>query len=84
MTEREDAIRRIEKVIQMTHEKSLTVTIPKYTAELVVSLLKNQPPIYSDLEMLKRLFMHDYFTHHEYRVVEKRILEKKEKQNETD
>ena len=44
MTEREDAIRRIKTVLQLTHTKSLTVTIPRYTAELVVSMLKEQEP----------------------------------------
>ena len=42
MTDREDAIKRIERVIQMTNKGSITVTIPKYTAELVVSMLKEQ------------------------------------------
>ena len=40
MTEREDAISRIERVIQRTNNSSITVTIPKYTARLVVALLK--------------------------------------------
>lgn len=40
--EREDAIRRIKTVLQLTHTKSLTVTIPRYTAELVVSMLEEQ------------------------------------------
>ena len=42
MTEREDAISRIERVIQRTNNSSITVTIPKYTARLVVALLKEQ------------------------------------------
>lgn len=45
MTDREDAIKRIERVIQMTHKDSLTVTIPKYTAELVVAMLKEQKEV---------------------------------------
>ena len=44
MTEREDAIRRIKTVLQLTHTKSLTVTIPRHTAELVVSMLEEQEP----------------------------------------
>ena len=42
MTERENVIRRIKTVLQLTHTKSLTVTIPRYTAELVVSMLEEQ------------------------------------------
>lgn len=45
MTEREDAISRIERVIQRTNNSSITVTIPKYTAKLVVALLKEQEEI---------------------------------------
>ncbi len=44
MTEREDTIRRIKTVLQLTHTKSLTVTIPRYTAELAVSMLEEQEP----------------------------------------
>ncbi len=42
LTEREDVIRRIENVLQLTHKESLTVTIPRITAELAVSMLKEQ------------------------------------------
>ena len=45
MTEREDAISRIERVIQRTNNSSITVTIPKYTAKLVVAILKEQKAV---------------------------------------
>ncbi len=45
MTEREDTIERIERVLKLTHKKSITVTIPKLTAERAVSLLKEQEPM---------------------------------------
>ena len=44
MTEREDTIERIERVLELTHKKSITVTIPKLTAERAVALLKEQEP----------------------------------------
>lgn len=40
--ERKDTIERIERVLKLTHKKSLTVTIPRLTAERAVSLLKEQ------------------------------------------
>lgn len=42
MTEREDTIERIERVLILTHENSMTVTIPRLTAERAVSMLKEQ------------------------------------------
>ena len=42
MTEKEDTIERIERVLQLTHKKSLTITIPRLTAERAVSMLKEQ------------------------------------------
>lgn len=51
MTEREDAIRRIKTVLQLTHTKSLTVTIPRHTAELVVSMLEEQEAVEPDSYM---------------------------------
>ena len=42
MTEREDTIERIERVLKLTHEESMTVTIPRLTAERAVSMLKEQ------------------------------------------
>ena len=42
MTEKEDTIERIERVLKLTHKKSLTVTIPRLTAERAVSMLKEQ------------------------------------------
>lgn len=44
MTEREDTIERIERVLKLTNKKSITVTIPRLTAELAVSILKAQEP----------------------------------------
>ena len=41
MTEREDIIERIERVLN-THKDSITVTIPRLTADLAISLLKEQ------------------------------------------
>ena len=42
MTAREDTIERIERVLKLTHKNSITVTIPKLTAERAVSMLKEQ------------------------------------------
>lgn len=42
MTEKEDTIERIERVLKLTHKKSITVTIPRLTAERAVSMLKEQ------------------------------------------
>ena len=42
MTEREDTIERIERVLSFTHKDSITVTIPRLTAERAVSMLKEQ------------------------------------------
>lgn len=42
MTAREDTIERIEMVLGLTHKNSLTVTIPRLTAERAVALLKEQ------------------------------------------
>ena len=42
MTEREDTIERIERVLKLTHKESLTITIPRLTAERAVSMLKEQ------------------------------------------
>lgn len=42
MTEREDTIERIERVLKLARKKSICVSIPKLTAELVVSMLKEQ------------------------------------------
>lgn len=44
MTKREDTIERIERVLKLTHKESITVTIPKLTAERAVSMLKEQEP----------------------------------------
>ena len=48
MTEREDTIERIERCLQLTNEKSLTVTIPRLTAERAVSMLKEQEKEYEN------------------------------------
>lgn len=45
MTEREDTIKTLERVLGLTHKNSLTVTIPRLTAKRAVSLLKEQPEI---------------------------------------
>lgn len=42
MTEREDTIERIERVLNLTHKNSITVTIPRLTAERAVYMLKEQ------------------------------------------
>ena len=39
---REDTIERIERVLDLTHKNSLTITIPRLTAERAVSMLKEQ------------------------------------------
>ena len=45
MTEREDTIERIERVLNLTHKDSITVTIPRLTAERAVSMLKEQEAV---------------------------------------
>jgi hypothetical protein len=45
MTEREDTIERIETVLKLTNKKSITVTIPRLTAERAVSMLKEREPV---------------------------------------
>ena len=45
MTAREDTIERIERVLGLTHKNSLTVTIPRLTAERAVALLKEQEAV---------------------------------------
>ena len=55
MAEREDTIERIERVLKLTHKESITVTIPRLTAERAVSLLKEQEarePHYTTLRYL--------------------------------
>ena len=42
MTAREDTIERIERVLELTHNNSLTVTIPRLTAERAVAMLKER------------------------------------------
>lgn len=42
MTAREDTIERIERVLGLTPKNSLTVTIPRLTAERAVAMLKEQ------------------------------------------
>ena len=42
MTARKDTIERIERVLNLTHKNSITVTIPRLTAERAVSMLKEQ------------------------------------------
>ena len=56
MTEREDTIERIERVLKLTHKKSITVTIPRLTAELAVSILKAQEPRAMTLEELDAIY----------------------------
>ena len=59
MTEREDTIERIERVLKLT-KKSITVTIPKLTAERAVSMLKEQEavvPFYEEGEDFLNYFM---------------------------
>ena len=43
---RKNVIESIESVLQLTHEKSITVTIPRLTAELAVFMLKDQEDLY--------------------------------------
>ena len=45
MTKREDTIERIERVLKLTHKESITVTIPRLTAERAVSMLKKQEAV---------------------------------------
>ena len=45
MTAREDTIERIEMVLGLTHKNSLTVTIPRLTAERAVAMLKEQEAV---------------------------------------
>lgn len=45
MTAREDTIERIERCLELTSEKSITVTIPRLTAERAVSMLKEQEAV---------------------------------------
>lgn len=45
MTAREDTIERIERVLKLTHKESITVTIPRLTAERAVSMLKEQEAV---------------------------------------
>lgn len=45
MTKREDTIERIERVLKLAHKESITVTIPKLTAERAVSMLKEQEAV---------------------------------------
>ena len=56
MTEREDTIERIERVLKLTNKKSITVTIPRLTAELAVSILKAQEPRAMTLEELDAIY----------------------------
>lgn len=44
MTARKETIEEIERVLKLTHENSITVTIPRSTAERAVSMLKEQEP----------------------------------------
>jgi len=57
MTEaaREDTMERLERALKLTHKKSLTVTIPRLTAERAVSLLKEQEKRINELEEKLRL-----------------------------
>lgn len=54
MNEREDTIERIERVLNLAHKNSITVTIPRLTAERVVSMLKEQEPYISKETRLNR------------------------------
>jgi len=45
MTKREETIDRIERVLDLTHKDSLTITITRLTAERAVSMLKEQEPV---------------------------------------
>jgi hypothetical protein len=45
MTEREDTIEKIERVLKLTHKESITVTIPRLTAERAISMLKYQEAV---------------------------------------
>ena len=51
MTEREATIESIERILNLTHKESITVTIPRLSAEQAVSMLKEQKtvkPIYNE------------------------------------
>lgn len=52
---REDTMERLERALKLTHKKSLTVTIPRLTAERAVSLLKEQEKRINELEEKLRL-----------------------------
>lgn len=56
MTEREDTIERIERVLSLTHKDSITVTIPRLTAERAVSMLKEQEVTQKDVYNLQELW----------------------------
>lgn len=45
MTAREETIEEIERILKLTHENSITVTIPRSTAERAVSMLKEQEAV---------------------------------------
>ena len=60
MTEREDTIERIERVLELTHKKSITVTIPRLTAERAVAMLKEQEAVEPIEEFRKGANCHVY------------------------
>ena len=45
MSDRENTIERIERILELTHKESITVTIPRLAAERAVSMLKEQEPV---------------------------------------
>ena len=45
MTAIRDTIERIERVLNLTHKNSITVTIPRLTAERAVSMLKEHEAV---------------------------------------
>ena len=45
MSDRENTIERIERILELTHKESITVTIPRLVAERAVSMLKEQEPV---------------------------------------
>lgn len=51
MTEREGIIESIERVLKLTHKDSITVTIPRLSAESAVFMLKEQEPMKPDVFM---------------------------------
>jgi hypothetical protein len=53
MTAREDTIERIERVLGLAHKNSLTVEIPRLTAERAVALLKEQEARLMTLDEVK-------------------------------